>query len=54
MTLMIIKHVSFNLMFHHLPTFHIKNYFCAYLKQKVYKISAQNLKYFLNMLEMEI
>lgn len=48
---MIIKHLSFNLMFYHLPTFHIKNDFCVYLKHKIYKISAQNLKHFLNMLE---
>jgi len=48
---MIIKRLSFNSMFHHLPTFHIKNDFRVYLKQKIYKISAQNLKDFSNMLE---
>lgn len=48
---MIIKHLSFNLMFYHLSTLHIKNDFCAHLKHKIYKISAQNLKHFLNMLE---
>jgi len=50
-TPMIIKRLSFNSMFHHLPTFHIKNDFRVYLKQKIYKISAQNLKDFSNMLE---
>lgn len=54
MTLMIMKHLSFNSMLHHLPTFDIKNDFCVFLKHKIYKISSQNLKHFLNMLEKQI
>lgn len=39
---------------YHLPTFDIKNDFFVFLKQKIYKISAPNLKHFLNMLEKQI